>query len=91
MSLVTLTGWAFASAIAMIVISVASLAISLYQMLSYKPPESPVPPPNTIQNIPTAEQGKAIPVLFGTRVVNQPNVVWWGNPHNTPNKVNPTT
>ena len=30
-------------------------------------------------DVPVAESGKAIPVLFGTRVVNQPNVVWYGD------------
>ncbi len=28
---------------------------------------------------PTAEEGRAIPVLFGTRWIKQSNVVWWGD------------
>jgi hypothetical protein len=27
---------------------------------------------------PTAEEGKSIPVLFGTRRCSSPNIVWWG-------------
>lgn len=28
---------------------------------------------------PTAEDGREIPVLFGTRDINGPNVVWYGD------------
>jgi hypothetical protein len=71
-------------------LTVASLAISLVQMLTYKAPEPPVPPPQAISFIPTAEQGKAIPVVFGTRIVTQPNVVWWGHPHAIKNQIDPS-
>lgn len=30
-------------------------------------------------NVPTAEEGREIPVLFGTRVLYGPNVVWYGD------------
>lgn len=54
---------------------VASLVIS--RVLAPKPS---APPPGDISGgIPTAEAGKAIPVLFGTRIIAQPNVVWWGD------------
>lgn len=42
-----------------------------------KPPAPPVPTPEQLAGMPTAEQGKPIPVLFGTRMINQPNVVWY--------------
>lgn len=29
--------------------------------------------------VPTAEEGREIPVLFGTRDLLAPNVVWYGN------------
>lgn len=29
--------------------------------------------------VPTAEEGREIPVLFGTRDVTSPNVVWYGD------------
>jgi hypothetical protein len=30
-------------------------------------------------NVPTAEEGREIPVLFGTRDLYGPNVVWYGD------------
>jgi hypothetical protein len=41
--------------------------------------------PATIEdfNIPTAEDGREIPVLFGTREVSGPNVVWYGDMRTT--------
>lgn len=30
-------------------------------------------------NVPTAEEGREIPVLFGTRDCEGPNVVWYGH------------
>ena len=27
---------------------------------------------------PTSEEGRPIPVLFGTRLLDSPNIVWWG-------------
>lgn len=83
----TLTGWQIAMIVTSIVLTVTSLAISLYQMLTYKAPEAPIPAAQQISYIPTAEQGKAIPVVFGTRVVTQPNVVWWNNAHSVKNQV----
>jgi|GEM_PF-885802 len=31
------------------------------------------------KDIPMASHDAPIPVLFGTRVLSQPNVVWWGD------------
>jgi len=31
------------------------------------------------KDIPMASQDAPIPVLFGTRVLSQPNIVWWGD------------
>lgn len=36
------------------------------------------------QGLPMASQDAPIPVLFGTRVLSQPNVVWWGDISVTP-------
>jgi len=46
-----------------------------------KPPTQATPPPATIGefDVPTAEDGREIPVLFGTREVQGPNVVWYGD------------
>lgn len=37
-------------------------------------------------NAPTAEEGREIPVLFGTRDFSGPNVVWYGDLRTTPIK-----
>lgn len=36
--------------------------------------------------VPTAEVGREIPVLFGTREIDGPNVVWYGDLHTVPVK-----
>jgi len=36
--------------------------------------------------VPTAEEGREVPVLFGTRRITGPNVVWWGDLASTPIK-----
>lgn len=69
------------------VLMIASIGMSIYSMLSASSgPAAPVPAPNAVGGIPTAEEGRPIPVVFGTRILSQPNVVWWGNTHNTPNE-----
>ncbi len=30
-------------------------------------------------DVPTALEGREVPVLFGTRRITGPNVVWWGD------------
>ena len=44
-------------------------------------PVHQTPKPATIDefDVPVAEEGKEIPVLFGTREVTGPNVVWYGD------------
>lgn len=37
-------------------------------------------------NIPTAEDGREIPVLFGMRDIDGPNVVWYGDLRTAPVK-----
>lgn len=41
--------------------------------------EEPKPAALSDINVPTAEEGKAIPVVFGTVWIESPNVVWYGN------------
>ena len=31
--------------------------------------------------MPTVEEGKNIPVLFGSRMIKNPQIVWWGDVH----------
>ena len=44
-------------------------------------PEPPKPAPASLENLklPTAEAGIPIPVVFGTVVVESPNIVWYGD------------
>ncbi len=47
-------------------------------MLAPKPP-GPKPPALEDLKAPTAEAGRPIPVLFGTRVIEGPNNLWSGD------------
>ncbi len=43
--------------------------------------KGPETKPATLADVeaPTAEQGRAIPVVFGTVVLKSPNLVWYGD------------
>lgn len=43
-----------------------------------KPPKSKLQP-QALGDLPIAEEGREIPVLFGTRDITGPNVVWYGD------------
>lgn len=55
-----------------VVAAVVSVALS---------PKSETRPPSGIDDIdvPTAEVGREIPVLFGTKFIKSANVVWYGD------------
>lgn len=59
-----------------VVVWVAALAAA-YSMMP-KPQSQPPAGLGDI-NVPTAEEGREIPVLFGTRDIDGPNVVWYGH------------
>lgn len=59
-----------------VVAFIVALVVS-YAMIP-KPQTQPPAGLNEI-NAPTAEEGREIPVLFGTRVISGPNVVWFGD------------
>ena len=44
-------------------------------------PKPAVPKPANFSEleVPTAETGKPIPVVFGTYIIQSPNVVWYGD------------
>jgi uncharacterized membrane protein len=67
----------------MIVVLVVSLALSM--ALAPKPPK---PAPASIQDfdVPTAEEGRPIPVVFGTVLITGPNVIWYGDLRTSPIK-----
>jgi hypothetical protein len=54
-------------------------------LLAPRPPKPQSPTPGNL-DVPVAEAGKPIPVLFGTRVIRQANVVWYGDVKTTPIK-----
>jgi hypothetical protein len=62
---------------------IASLVISFALQ---KKPQSQPPPVLSDIKAPTAEEGREIPVLFGTRDVESPNVVWYGDLRTVPVK-----
>jgi hypothetical protein len=61
----------------MVLVWIGAMAIS-YAMMP-KPKSTMKPAGINDFNVPTAEDGREIPVLFGTRDVNGPNVVWYGD------------
>jgi hypothetical protein len=64
-----------------LIVLIISYAVSY--ALAPKPPE---PSPASLSDIeaPTAEEGRPIPVVFGTVFISSPNVVWYGNLGTTP-------
>ena len=65
------------------IVFIASLVVS-YAMIP-KPESRPPAELDEIQ-APTAEVGREIPVLFGTRKMDAPNVVWYGDLRTVPVK-----
>lgn len=63
-----------------ILVQIALLIVSalITYALTPKPP-SPRPASLTDFDIPTAEEGRPIPVVFGTAWVTGPNVLWYGD------------
>jgi hypothetical protein len=58
-----------------VVLIVAALVVSA---LAPRPP-SPKPASLNDFEVPTADQGRPIPVVFGTVTVTGPNVIWYGD------------
>ncbi len=59
-----------------VVLVLVSTALSL--ALAPKPPK-PKPASLSDFDAPTAEEGRPIPVVFGTVLIRGPNVVWYGD------------
>ena len=53
--------------------------VALFIVASMPKPTSQPPVELSNISVPTAEEGRAIPVVFGTRVIEGPNVVWYGD------------
>jgi len=75
--LMAVMGWDdLAYVVVMLVLSMISYYISRKNQ-----PEPVAPKPAALEDfsVPTAEIGREIPVLFGTRWIKSPNVVWYGD------------
>jgi hypothetical protein len=59
---------------------VVALVVSMVVSYAMQPKPQAQPPAGLGEfNVPTAEVGREIPVLFGTRDMSGPNVVWYGD------------
>jgi hypothetical protein len=59
-------------------IAVLLIATYVAYALAPKPPQ---PKPASLEDfdIPTAEEGRPLPMIFGTVLVRGPNVIWYGD------------
>jgi hypothetical protein len=67
---------------------IVQLAIALVVSYYMRPDPPPAPNPATLEefDVPTAEEGRPIPVVFGRVHIRSPNVVWYGDLRTTPIK-----
>lgn len=69
-----------------LIISFVLMVISsMLQAAAMKKVEQKVPEAGKL-DIPSAEEGGSIPVIFGTVMTKNSNVVWYGDPNTTPIK-----
>lgn len=54
-----------------------TVAVNYISFLLSPTPKGPAS--GQVGGAPTATAGTNIPVVFGTRVISAPNVVWWGD------------
>ncbi|MEM8493220.1 MAG: hypothetical protein AAF756_20575 [Pseudomonadota bacterium] len=59
---------------------IAGLILNLFTSIIFRPKTQAQPPAGLDEiQVPTAEEGREIPVLFGCRYLAGPNVVWYGD------------
>ena len=59
---------------------IAVLIVASFVAYALAPkPEAPKPAALNDFDLPTAEEGRAIPVIFGTVWITGPNVIWYGD------------
>lgn len=59
-------------------LTLIGLVISIVFMPRPQSQAAPKPTSDDIE-VPTAEEGKPMPVAFGTPTIKAPNCVWWGD------------
>jgi hypothetical protein len=60
--------------IVFLVIMIVAMAVGIAMMGGAQQPKTQ----DKIMSIPTTEIGVPIAVLFGTRIIKSPRIVWWG-------------
>ena len=59
---------------------IAGLVLAIGAMYVLKPKQQKIPPAGFNDlDVPTASDGREIPVLFGTKNIKSANVVWYGD------------
>jgi len=63
------------------IVIMMALSMAVGALTAKKPPKPRHSPPAGIEqfSVPTADEGRAIQVLFGKRYITGPNVVWYGD------------
>lgn len=61
-------------------------AFAIYTYKKIPKPQSQKAPGFGDLKVPTAEEGRAIPVLFGTKLIKSPQVSWYGDFESVPIK-----
>jgi hypothetical protein len=61
------------------IIQIILLLVSLVLSMLMQPKAPKGPSPEQMQDIPTADPSRPVPVLFGTRTFKAPNVIWYGD------------
>ena len=63
---------------------VAMVVIAVLQYMLRPKPQTPItPPPGDVEGT-TVDSASPVPVLFGTRLMKQPNCIWYGDIGTTP-------
>lgn len=63
---------------------VAWVVLTVVSYLLQPKPQSPATPVPGEMDGPTVDSSSPVPVLFGTRLMKQPNCVWYGDIGTTP-------